>query len=157
MKKILILSLLLALTVSLTAQRSGSTTSLGVSTMKTLTLTAVDSITQGATAYWTFTVDPAKSYYFCFAAAIDTITHGNNRLSATVWGSMDNTNFVNTGITQVNIFPTAGGGADTTFQMTQVTTPVLWKYLKFRLVSLDANVVGSRLKGLSLKIGDAHK
>jgi hypothetical protein len=157
MKKIFILSFLLCLSVSLMAQRASSTTAIGAGTLKTLTLTAADTITQGGTAYWTFNVNQPDSYYFCFAAAIDTVTHATNRLSCTIWGSMDNTNFVNTGITQVNIYPTAGGGADTTFQMTQVTTPVLWKYLKFRLVSLDANVVGAKLSGLSLKIGDAHK
>ena len=153
MKKLLILSFLFCLSFSLMAQRSGSTTSIYPSTLKTLTLTAADTTVQGGTTYWTFNVNVPESYYFCFAAAIDTVAHGNNRLSATVWGSMDNTNFVNTGITQVNVYPTAGGGADTTFQMTQVTTPVLWKYLKFRLVSNDCNVQGARLSGLSLKIG----
>lgn len=156
MKKILILSFLLALSAGLMAQRSGSTTAIGTGTLKTLSLTAADTTTQGGTTYWTFLVNRPDSYYFCFAAAIDTVTHSTNRISCTIWGSMDNTNFVNTGITQVNCFPTAGGGADTTLQMTQVATPVLWKYLKFRLVANDCNVIGSKLKGLSLKVGSAH-
>ena len=67
---------------------------------------------------------------------------------------MNNVDWVSSGLTQVNLFPTAGGGADTTFQMVQVTTPVIWRYLKARFVSVDANVKGARFKAIGLKVGE---
>jgi len=154
MKKIFSLIVLLAFALSVSAQRASSTTPVPITGLKNLTMLPVDSITQGATVYWTFDVNRQKPYYFAFAFAIDTITSSTNRLACTIWGSMNNVDWVSSGLTQVNLFPTAGGGADTTFQMVQVTTPVIWRYLKARFVSVDANVKGARFKAIGLKVGE---
>lgn len=155
MKKLIILSFLLTLSVGLMAQRASSTTAVPLgTTIKNLTMLPVDTITQGATAYWTFDVGLRKEYLYAFQIAIDTVTSSTNRLAVTVWGSLDNVNFVSSGITQVNCFPTAGGGADTTLVMANVTTPQLWRYLKVRFISVDANVKGARIKSLGIKVAE---
>jgi len=155
MKKLIILSLSLMLSIGLMAQRASSTTSIGSGTYKNLTMTAADTLTQGGTAYWTFDVGwRANPYYYAFAVALDTVTHATNRIAVTVWGSLDNTNWVSSGITQVNCFPTAGGGADTTLVMSSTTTPQFWRYLKVRFVSVDVNAIGSKVSALGLKIGE---
>ena len=71
MKKLIFIAFMLVLSISVMAQRSGSTTGMGGASLKTLSLTAADTTAQGATTYWTFNVNIPESYYFCFAAAID--------------------------------------------------------------------------------------
>jgi len=150
MKKILILSFLMALSLSVMAQRSGSTTGLNDASLKVLTMLPVDSLPQATTKYWIFNVNRPKTYYFCVSVAIDTVTHTSNHTWVDVLGSMDGTNFVATGATQVKY----GGTVDSTFQLYDVSTGVLWKYLKVQMVTKDYNAVGTRVKGLSLKVGD---
>lgn len=155
MKKIIAFCIaVLFITLSVEAQRASTTTVVPVNGWKNLTTTAADTITQGATVYWTFDVGLRKAYFYAISVGIDTVTHTTNRLATTVWGSMDNVNWVSSGITQVNVFPTAGGGADTTFVMSCVTTPQLWRYLKVRFISVDANAIGARLKSLGIKVAD---
>jgi len=158
MKKFITLIFLLTLSVSLIAQRSASTTGVPWTTgFKALTMLPVDSVTQGGTAYWVFDVGyPQKSYFYCFSVALTLISTNTNRYAITVDGSMDATNYVASGITQVNCFPTAGGGADTTLKMASVTTPVLWRYLKLKVVGNDCNVKGVKVSGLSLKAAYAY-
>ena len=155
MKKLLFFLAFVAFTLSVSAQRSGSTTVVGNTGLKNLTMTAADTVTQAGTVYWVFDVNRQKSYLYAVSIAIDTVAHTNNRTSWTVWGSMDNTNWVASGITQLNIFATDGsGGTDTTFVLSSVTTGSLWRYLKVRGVALDNNVKGCRVKALGLKAGD---
>jgi hypothetical protein len=159
MKKIFILSFLLALSVSLMAQTSGTTYTLPWNVAeKTVTLTSVDSITQHVTAYWVFNINRAKPQYFAVSVALDTI--GAVPCGKTNWlikGSMDGTNYVTcSGVTGVNPGgTTAGLVQDTTFYLGDVSTGVLWKYLKVQAVSSSTlHIKGVRVKGLALKICD---
>lgn len=151
MKKIFILSFLLAFSTVLMAQRSGSTTTLLPNeTTKVLTMTAADSLPQATTKYWVFAINKPKAQYFAVAVAVDTIVHACNHTWVDVLGSLDGTNYVSTGATQVKY----GGTADSTFQLYDVTTGVMWKYLKVQFVNKDYNAVGARVTGLSIKVGD---
>jgi hypothetical protein len=157
MKKLIILSFLLAFSVSMMAQRSGSATAMVAgATTKVLTMLPVDSVTQHATAYWTFIIDKPYLSYFAVAVSIDTI--GAVPCGKTTWdvqGSMDNTNWIATTATQVRPGgTTAGLVVDTTFYMGDVATGVLWKYLKVKCVSSSSlHIKGIRVSGLSLKVG----
>ena len=151
MKKLIILSFLLALSAGLMAQRSGSTTALAWNVNeKVLTMTAADSLPQATTKYWVFTVNKLKAQYFAVSVAVDTIVHACNHTWVDVLGSMDGTNYVATGATQVKY----GGTVDSTFQLVDVSTGVLWKYLKVQFVNKDYNAVGARVTGLSIKVVD---
>lgn len=154
MKKLFILIALFTFTLSVMGQRASSTTSVGATGLKNLVMTAADTITQGATAYWTFDVNRQRAYYYAVAVAIDSVAAGNNRISVTVWGSLNNVDWVSSGITQVNVWPTAGLGPDTTLVMANVTTPQMWRYLKVRFVTLDSNAKGGRIKALGIKVAD---
>jgi hypothetical protein len=106
------------------------------------------------TAYWTFDVGLRPAYYYAFAIAIDSVKAGNPRTAVTVWGSMDNVNFVSSGITQVNVWPTAGLGPDTTLVMANVTTAQIWRYLKVRFITSNTAAIGPRVKAIGLKVGN---
>ena len=151
MKKIILLSFLLAIGTVLMAQRSGSTTTLLPNeTTKVLTMTAADSLPQATTKYWVFAINKPKAQYFAVAVAVDTIVHACNHTWVDVLGSLDGTNYVATGATQVKY----GGTVDSTFQLYDVTTGVMWKYLKVQFVNKDYNAIGARVTGLSIKVGD---
>lgn len=155
MKKLITLLFLVAFTLSVSAQRSGSTTPIpwNVST-KVLTMLPVDTITQHATAYWTFNVDRAKTQYFAVSIALDTIGSYSTRTVWDVLGSMDNVNFVATTATQVRVGTTAGGQTvDTTFVLYDVATGTLWKYLKVRAVaSASLHIKGAKVSGIGIKV-----
>jgi hypothetical protein len=158
MRKLITLIFLLSLSVSMMAQRSASTTSVpwNVAT-KTLVMLPVDSITQHATAYWTFNISRAKTNYFAITVALDTIgAVPCGKTTFDVLGSMDNVNFVATGATQVRPGgTTAGLVRDTTFVLYDVSTGVLYNYLKVQAVSSSSlHIKGVRVSGLSLKVSD---
>jgi hypothetical protein len=150
MKKIIIFLALLAFTLTLSAQRSGSVTVLqSHEIQKTLTMIAADTVTQGATAYWVFNINKPALQYFAFSVKIDTlVSAANNHIYVDVLGSLDGTNYIATTATQVKY----GATTDSTFYLGDVATGVLWKYLKLQLVSQDANVRGSRVSAISMKV-----
>jgi hypothetical protein len=157
MKKLFVLIALVAFTLSVSAQRSASTTALNGASTKVFSMLAVDSITQHATAYWIVDVNRPKLYYFAVNVAIDTIT--NTPCGKTTWdvqGSMDKTNWIATSATQVRPGgTTAGLVVDTTFYMGDVSTGVLWRYLKIKAVSSSSlHIKGVRVSGLSIKVAD---
>lgn len=155
MKKLFILSMLCVFTLSVTAQRASTTTSVGITGLKNLVMLPVDTISQAGTAYWVLDVNRQKAYYYAFGISLKLVAApGGNRCSTTVWGSMDNTNWVSSGITQVNYLPSAGGTGDTTLVMANVTTPQLWRYLKLRFVLLDNNVKGTTVYAIGFKAVD---
>jgi hypothetical protein len=161
MKKLIFLLALVAFTLSVNAQRKSSTTSVGATGLKNLVMLPVDSINQIETAYWVFDVNRQRPYHYAVSIAIDTCVHTNNRLAVTVWGSLDNVNWVSSGITQVNVYKTDGSAAtDTTLVMSSVTVsgsyPQMWRYLKVRFVSTDTNVKGARITGLGVKAVDVR-
>jgi hypothetical protein len=155
MKKLISLfAILLIFVLSAEAQRASTTTVVPNTGLKNLSMLPVDSITQGATAYWVFDVGNRPAYYYAVSIAFTLISTNTDRIATTVWGSMDNTNWVSSGITQVNAFPSLGGGADTTFVLASVTTPQLWRYLKIRFIATDNNVKGVKVSGLGLKVAN---
>lgn len=155
MKKLIVLLALVAFTLSVEAQRSGSTTVVGQTGLKNLTMTAVDTVTHSGTVYWIFDVNRQKAYLYAFSVAIDTVKHTNLRTYWNVYGSMDAVNWVASGITQVNLYATNGSaGTDTTFVMASVTTGCLWRYLKLQGIGLSTSVYGPRVKAIGLKAGD---
>lgn len=141
----------LLIVVTMQAQRSASTTTfLPNETIKTLTLTAADSVTQGGTSYWKFAINKPKLQYFAFVVEVDTMGSVNNHIYVDVKGSLDGSTWVATGATQVKY----GATVDSTFSLVDVSTGVLWKYLKLQFVSQDANVKGSLVKAVTLKVAD---
>jgi hypothetical protein len=157
MKKLIVLFFLLSLSVGMMAQRAGTTTTLpwNVNT-KTLTLLPVDSVTQHATVYWTFLIDRPKLQYFTFAVAIDTVGALNGKAAFDIQGSLDGTNWIATAATQVRPGATATGLAvDTAFVLSDVSTGVLWKYLRLKIVNSGTlHVRGFRVSGLAVKVAD---
>jgi hypothetical protein len=154
MKKLIVLLFLVAFSLSAMAQRSGTTTAIGEGTTKVLSMIAADTITQHATAYWTFLVNKPYASYFAVSVAVDTIGTYSTRTVWDVLGSMDNVNFVATTATQVRLGTTAGGIAvDTTFVLYDVATGTLWKYLKVRAVaSASLHIKGAKVSGLAIKV-----
>ena len=152
MKKLIILLVLVAFTLSVSAQRASSTTALGTASLKTLTLLPVDTITQHSTAYWNFDVNRSKLYYFALSVKLDTMnkTANNNHVYVDVYGSMNGTNWIATSATRVKF----GGSVDSTFYLGDVATGVLWRYLRVNLATQTKHVRGVRVSEISLKVAD---
>jgi hypothetical protein len=153
MKKILILSFLLALSAGLMAQRSGTVTGVPLNTgYKALTMTTADTIAYNGTVYWDFDLGTQhKLVYWAFAVKATPTGVGTPHVWFTVWGSNDGTNFVNTGATTVKY----GGGADSLFQMVDVSTGVLWRYLRFKGVGVAGTAnKGEKITALSIKVAE---
>ena len=150
MKKLITLLFLVAFTLSVSAQRSGSTTALAQTAYyKTLTMTAADSV--DGTSYWIFALNKPGVQYFSFAVRADTATKSEAcHTGFTVWGSIDGTAWTNTGITEVKF----AGTVDSTFSMSDVSTGVLWRYLKLQAVTKHTMRRSNRVGAISLKTGD---
>lgn len=150
MKKLIILSFLFALSVSLMAQRSGSvTTMLPNQVYKTLTMTAADSVY--STQYWDFALNKTKTQYWSFAIRADTATKSEAcHTWFTVWGSVDGTVFTNTGATTVKF----AGTVDSTFAISDVSTGVLWRYLRLQAATVHTMRRSNRIGAISLKVGE---
>jgi hypothetical protein len=150
MKKIITFIALLTFVLTLSAQRSGSTTVLqSQEIQKVLTMTAADTITQHGTVYWVFNINKPALQLFAFSVSVDTITNANtNHVYFDVLGSLDGVNYIATTATQVKY----GGSADSTFYLGDVATGVLWKYLKVQGVSQSLHVRGCRVSSVSMKV-----
>jgi hypothetical protein len=162
MKKILILSFLLALSVGLMAQ-SGTTTVFGsTSTSASYTGIAADTLngTSAATKYWTFDVRKPNLYYYVVTARFDAVTTttraAGSHIILTMAGSVDNTNWVTLDTTLFHPAATGNYRMGTTLvPASDVATGVLWRYLKFTAVASDANKA-ALLKFISIKIGNRY-
>lgn len=150
MKKLVLVFALLAFVLSANAQRSGSTTTfLPNETYKNLTMTTADTVE--TTSYWKFALNKPKTQYFSFAVGVDTATYSQaGHIWFTVWGSVDGSTWVNTGVTTVKF----GASVDSTFSMSDVSTGVLWKYLKLQAVNINQAVRSHRISAISIKVGD---
>jgi hypothetical protein len=155
MKKLIILLFLLTLSVGLIAQRAGTTTGVpfinGVG-VKALTMTSADTVGYATTVYWNFDFGiQHKLAFWAVAVKMNPTGVGTPHVHVTVWGSNDGTNFVNTGATTVKY----GGGADSLFQMVDVTTGVLWRYLKVQFAGVAGTAnKGELVKALSIKVAE---
>lgn len=104
-----------------------------------------------STSYWDFALNKTKTQYWSFAVKVDTATLTDPcHIWFTVWGSVDGTVFTNTGATTVKF----GGSVDSTFAMSDVSTGVLWRYLRLQAVSINTYLRSHRVAAISLKTGD---
>ena len=155
MKKLFLLSFLFALSVSIMAQ-SGTTVAFGNATYASYTPVASDTIGGTATKYWTFFVNKPELYFYCSTVRINQRTtvgrNIGNHVTLTLMGSIDGTNFIT--IDTCLVHPTTGNqGSDKVLNWTyDVSTGVLWRYLKVQAVGGDANK-GATLASLALKVG----
>ena len=160
MKKIIILSFLLALSVGLMAQRSSTTAvaktlPAGVSSAS-LTLIAVDSVSNTSTGTWIFDINKTKSQYF--AVSVKLAPLGATALKAhayvNVLGSIDKVTWVATTAIQVKY----GGGADSSMVLYDVSTGVMWRYLKVTVAGKKAAAnktsYGTAIEAIAIKVGD---
>ena len=149
MKKLFILFVLLVFSISVMGQRTASL--LPNETYKVLTMTGADTVGYATTVYFTFALNKPKTQYWAVAAKMDPTGVGTPHVWVTVWGSIDGTNFVNTGATTVKY----GGGADSLFQIVDVSTGILWKYLKVQFAGVAGTAnKGELIKALAIKVGD---
>jgi hypothetical protein len=153
MKKLIVLLFLASFALSVNAQLVLGQTAKGVpwpSGYYNCTLNAVDTVGYATTTYAKF--DLGLAHKLCFWAISFKMTPtgvGTPHVWITVQGSMDNTNFVETGATTVKY----GGGTDSTFVMSDVSTGILWRYLrvKFAGVAGTANK-GEKVTALAIKV-----
>jgi hypothetical protein len=152
MKKLIILSFLLVLSAGLMAQRAGSTTTLLPNeSYKSLVMTAADTI--HTTSYWTFAINKPKTQYFAFTVAVDSMPIGSYKQhhQFNIQGSIDGTNWVATGATQVAY----AQSIDSTFVLYDVSTGVLWRYLRLKVANTYAGPLkGCKITGISIRVAD---
>jgi hypothetical protein len=148
MKRIIFIFALLLVAVSLSAQRvvttaaSGSTITLGpVENSVKVTPTAADTVGGTATKYWVFAIDKPSLQLWSIVTNIDTIKKSNrvegNRVRMRILGSLDNSTYVQIG-SSIFYNVNAGTNADSTFAVSDVSTGVLWKYLKVEYTGVVA-------------------
>jgi hypothetical protein len=161
MKKLIILSFLVALSGIIMAQ-SGTTVTMGTgSTQATYTPVAADTIngTSATSKYWVFLVNKPTLYYYAVTCRVNQVTTtaraAGTHAIMTMAGSIDGTNYVTIDTTLFH--PTTGNyGEDLPHLIAyDLTTGVLWRYLKFTLAASDANK-GAKLHSLSIKIGERY-
>lgn len=112
-------------------------------------MTAADTVE--TTSYWDFALNKTKTQYWSFAIRADTATLTTaGHIWFTVWGSVDGTVFTNTGATTVKF----GGSVDSTFAMSDVSTGVLWRYLRLQAVNVNPERRAHRIGAISIKVGD---
>jgi len=157
-KLIFLITALLFFTVGIQAQ-SGTTVLFGVnSTEAHYTPVAADTLntTSAPTKYWQFLVNKNQLYYYVVTARIDQVTTVSRSAGAhcilTMYGSVDGTNWVSVDTTLFH--PTTGNFSEGAIHVTasDVSTGVLWKYLKFSATATDANKA-VKLYSLAVKIG----
>lgn len=157
MKKILIFLALICFVVKVSGQASGSTiTFLPNETIKTVTPLATDTVSGVLVKYWKFALNKPKLQYFSFATEFDTTLRssrvGGNRVKLKIYGSLDNSVWVQVGST-IYYNANAGTNADSAFAVSDVSTGILWKYLKFEATGVTANKC-TTIPKITLKVAD---
>jgi WD40 repeat protein len=150
MKKILILFAFLLGSVGLFAQASGTlTTFLSNETTKIVTPLATDTVSGTNVKYWTFAINKPYLSYFAFVTEIDSTLrpariHGN-RVAIKTYGSCGDANGLVTNAVWVQIGSTifkgvnAGTSGDSTLCISDVSTGVLYKFLKLEFTGVVAD------------------
>ena len=166
MKKILIILGLLFFAVSLQAQVMGTTKALNGASLYVITpsttvkTTAADSINgsdaASTTKFVTFDVNRPKLYYFTVQCQLDSTKLHHRVLANHVWvqvlGSMTN-GTGNSAWTAIGNPVKYGASVDSTFAISDVSTGVLWRYIKVRFSGITANKC-STLNTLIIKVAD---
>lgn len=166
MKRLIVIFSLLLFAVGLQAQVMGTTKALNggslyvITPSTTVKTTAADSINgsdaASTTKYVTFDVNRPKLYYFTVQCQLDTTKLHHRVLANHVWvqvlGSMNNPTG-NSGWTAIGNPVKFGASVDSTFVISDVSTGVLWRYLKVRFSGITAAKCSS-LNTLILKVAD---
>lgn len=159
MKKLFILSFILALSVGLMAQRSSTSVTAKAlpasGSTATVTLIAVDSVSNTSVGTWIFDINKVKSQYFALSVKLAPLaTTAKAHAYVNVLGSIDKVTWVATTATQVKY----GGGADSTMVLYDVATGVMWRYLEVVITGKKAaggrTSFGTSVKAINLKVGD---
>ena len=173
MKKLLALITALLLVVALQAQTSGTTYTLPSNTSSYTALNYThtgdwdatslkDSIGGTAYKYWTFAINKSNLYYYQFIIEYDTVLTKarsvGNHVTIALQASIDGTYFVQ--IDSVLFHPTtmwlpAAQVLAPTLGVTtlkDVSTGVLWRYLRIKATGADANKC-SIISKLMVKVG----
>jgi len=160
MKKFIAIISLLLFAVVLQAQSGSIVTMKDGATSATYTPVASDTIGGTAAKYWVFAVNRPNLYYYVATARIDqrlTTARGiGNHVILTLSGSIDGTNYI---VLDTTLFHPAATGnfreGIALLPASDVSTGVLWRYLKFTATGLDANK-GATLVSLGIKIGNRY-
>ena len=171
MKKFLILMIGLLFVITLQAQTSGTTYGLAssVTSSTAFNLSKVtfwrgtqlkDSISGTASKNWVFDIAKGNLYYYQVVCSYDTVLRGHrvlgNHVIVALSGSVDGVYY--TQIDSILYHPTSryvtGGdyGAIRSVKMKDVSTGVLWRYLRVTATGQDANKCAIISK-LMVKVG----
>lgn len=161
MKKIIaLISVILLFAVSMSAQFGTTKTLLPNQTSIAVTPVAGDTIhgsdAASTTHYYTFAINKPKLQYFSFIVKLDSTKTHNRVLANHVWvqvlGSLTNPTG-NDGWVAIGSPVKYGASIDSTFSYSDVSTGVLWKYLKIRFSGITDDKC-STLSKLELKVGE---
>jgi hypothetical protein len=159
MKKLLLLSFLVVLSMTIMAQ-SATVVAMNNNTYAKYTPDASDTIGGTAVKYWVFFVNKPNLYYYVSTVRFDqktTVARSiGNHVTLALLGSIDGTNYVS--IDTALIHPSAShnqGEGKVLNWSYDVSTGVIWRYLKVQATGGDANK-GATLVSLSMKIGNRY-
>jgi hypothetical protein len=160
MKKLILFLGLLFIAVGLFAQ-SGTVVTMGNVNTAKYTPVAADTVngTSATSKYWIFLVNKPCLYYYVVTARVDAVTTTSRSAGShcilTMAGSIDGTNYITMDTTLFH--PTTGNFSLGTVHTVayDVSTGVLWKYIKFTLVPSDANK-GAKLYSLAIATGNRY-
>jgi hypothetical protein len=124
-----------------------------------------DSIGGTATKYWTFNINKSNLYYYQFYVEYDTVLTSartvGNHVTVSLQGSIDGTTFVTVDSTlfhpTTSWLPavqtvTAARAAEGVMNLKDVSTGVLWKYLRISATGGDASTC-SLITKIMVKVG----
>jgi len=158
MKKLLALSLFLFLASQMFGQASGSTiTFLPNETLKNVTVAGNDTVAGVGTKYWDFAINKPKLQYFIFALELDTTLLHNrvqgNRVLVQTFGALSQSGTWRQIGSNIFYNVNAGTNGDTTMLVGDVSTGVLYKYLRIKFTGIVANKCVT-IASLGLKVAD---
>lgn len=158
MKKLIVILSLLLFAVTMNAQVSGSTVTMAAnSTYAVITPTATDTVSGTVSKYWDIALNKSKLQYFGFAVSIDSTKrpsriHGN-RVLVQVYGAVQQTGTWRQIGTNIFYGVNAGTSGDTTMLVADLTTGILYRYLRIKFTGVVANHCATVSK-LSLRVAD---
>ncbi len=147
MKKLIIFLVFLFAAIGLQAQGDIGLTTNG--TYKGYTGTVADTIS-GTSSTLSKVCKVNKGYLYFYTVTMDIDSLGAGTVSCILSGSNDNVNY--TSITDV----TYSASVDTVFNYTDVSTGVLWNFLKFTMTG-DGSTSHAELQKFNVKVGKAEK
>jgi hypothetical protein len=158
MKKLFALLVLVCFASQMFGQASGSTvTFLPNQNYKVVTIAAGDTVSGVGVKYWDFAVNRTKLYYFAFATELDTtLIHARtagNRVLCQVYGAIDASGAYRQIGSNIFYNINAGTNADSTLLLSDVSTGVLYRFLRVKFTGVVASKCAT-VKSLALRIAD---